>query len=70
MFRPLSSVIHYIYDVIQFTIDPPPINHLKTSSGSGTAYEDQPGRDYIVLDVAPQAQLSNYRKRVCIPKGP
>ena len=66
MFRPLSSVIHYIYDVIQITIDPPIVDHTENSSG----YKDQPGRDYIVLDVAPQIQLSSCRKRVCVPKGP
>ena len=67
MFRPLSSVIHYIYDVIQLTVDPPPANHLENGSSSDT---DKPGRDYIILDVAPQIQLTNCRKRVCVPKGP
>ena len=64
MFRPLSSVIHYIYDVIQITIDPPIIDNTENKSD----YTDQPGRDYIVLDVAPQAELSNCRKRVCVSK--
>ena len=74
MFRPLSSVIHYIYDVIQLTVDPSPVNHLenRTSSDSSTSSSDtdKPGRDYIILDVAPQIQLTNCRKRVCVPKGP
>ena len=66
MFRPLSSVIHYIYDVIQITIDPPIIDNTENKSDC----IDKPGRDYIVLDVAPQIQLSSCRKRVCVPKGP
>ena len=70
MFRPLSSVIHYIYDVIQLTVDPPPVNHLENGSSTISGYTDKPGRDYIVLDVAPQIQLTNCRKRVCVTKGP
>ena len=70
MFRPLTTVIHYIYDVIQLTVDPPTVNHLENGSSSSSGYTDKPGRDYIVLDVAPQIQLTNCRKRVCVPKGP
>jgi len=68
MFRPLSTVIHYIYDAIQLTVDPPPLNHLE--NGSSSDYIDKPGRDYIVLDVAPQVQLSNCRQRIGVTKGP
>jgi len=77
MFRPLSSVIHYIYDVIQLTVDPSPVNHLENGSISDTSngHTDKPGRDHIVLDMAtqiqiPQIQLTNCRKRVCVPKEP
>jgi len=66
MFRPLSSVIHYIYDVIHITINPPIVENTENSSG----YTEQPGHDYIVLDVAPEAELSSCRKRVCVAKGP
>ena len=66
MFRPLSSVIHYIYDVIHITINPPIIDNTENSSG----YTEQPGRDYIVLDVAPQIQLTNCRERIGVTKGP
>jgi hypothetical protein len=64
MFRPLSSVIHYIYDVIHITINPPIVDNTENSSG----YTEQPGRDYIVLEVAPEAELTNWRKRVCVTK--
>jgi hypothetical protein len=67
MFRPLSSVIHYIYDIIQITIDTPPVNYLESSSRSRSNYADQPGRDYIILDVMP-AESTDWRKRVCITK--
>jgi hypothetical protein len=70
MFRPLSSVIHYIYDIIQMNVDPPTVNNLGNGSSTSSGYTDKPGRDYIVLDVAPQVQLTNCRKRVCVPKGP
>lgn len=70
MFRPLSSVIHYIYDVIQLTVDPPPLNHLENGTSSDSGYRDKPGSDYIVLDVAPQVQLSNCRQRIGVTKGP
>ena len=66
MFRILSSVIHYIYDVIHITTNTPIVDNTENSTG----YTDQAGRDYIVLDVAPQAELSNYRKIVCITKRP
>ena len=70
MFRPLTTVIHYIYDIIQINLDPPTVNHLENRTSSDSGYADKPGRDYIVLDVAPQIQLTNCRKRVCVPKGP
>ena len=70
MFRPLTTVIHYIYDIIQINLDPPPLNHLENGSSTSSGYADKPGRDYIVLDVAPQIQLTNCRKRVCVTKGP
>ncbi len=70
MFRPLSTVIHYIYDVIQLTVDPPPLNHLENGTSTSSANTDKAGRDYIVLDVAPQIQLTNCRQRISVTKGP
>ena len=67
MFRPLSSVIHYIYDIIQMTIDPSPVKYLESSSHTRSNYADQPGRDYIVLDVRPIGS-TDWRKRVCVTK--
>ena len=67
MFRPLTTVIHYIYDVIQLTVDPPPLNHLENGSSTSSGYADKPGRDYIILDVRP-AESINCRQRLCIAK--